>query len=918
MSRPVRRFVAAASTLVLVGALGTCECAPPAPGPPAPLPLDTVLGPGEVRCGPVTKASELIGGPVAYGQVGRAFRCHNARVRFLLQDGSRPAGNSVEGGNIIDIDRVRPDELADGNDTFREMVSALGALEVRVESIEVRNDGADGRPGVLRVRGRPTALSLAPQAAFLSQDLQGEIVTDYTLAPDSDVIQIDTTFFNEGDTVFGALGADFVAIGGATPVVAPEFGFGEAPSFGRVTFLAGARGGDVNVGYVCDGRDATIPLVDAGITVPLCNDELIIGAEGGFRRFLIVGDGTVDSVARQAWRLRDIATGEVAGAVASAVAGTLVSALSAPLSSSDSHVVNEARVVDGRFRLALPPGDYTLVAHAPLLTGAQVARSAEVAVTVAAGQESAVALALGGQGRLEVTTRFDDDVVRPAKLTIVPVDDTPRANAVLGELSGSGVVRTEGSADGRFAVDVPVGRYDVYVTRGFEFTRFAQRVDVAAGGAVVVDAELARALDTTGALGGEFHQHSLGSIDAAVPVPRKVLENATEGVEIAVSTDHDNVVDYRPFVDALGLSAHVVAFAGNEVSYQAIGHFNAWPWALDPADPLRDVGSRLWWGKTLPELFDDIRAGGGPDTLVQLNHPRSNGAGVLAAMLFDPTTGRRLPRDPPRLPTLPPRVYEAWSPDFDAIEVNTDLGDPALFTAEGAAELARRADDDSTSVPVLADWFGLMGAGLPVAAMGNSDTHGVNEGVGYPRTFLFVDAAGGSDDPTALTAAQLQQTVRAQRTAIAQGCLLTLTIDGSPRMGHLDVVAVADARRARVRLQAPPHVGVGRLEVYVNGRVQRLAFDGATFGVDAAGPLSLPVADIAGVEPAARLDHPVAGLPLDVDSVVVAVSRGGQGLAPTGGGETLCVSPPLYVDADGDGRVTPWLSGTEQVTARVP
>jgi hypothetical protein len=82
--------------------------------------------------------------------------------------------------------------------------------------------------------------------------------------------------------------------------------------------------------------------------------------------------------------------------------------------------------------------------------------------------------------------------------------------------------------------------------------------------------------------------------------------------------------------------------------------------------------------------------------------------------------------------------------------------------------------------------------------------------------------------------------------------------------------------------------------------------------------LSLPLAGVAGDLPTARLDHALTGLPLDVDSVVVAISRGGQGLAPTGGGETICVSPPLYVDADGDGRFTPWLAATEQVTTPTP
>jgi hypothetical protein len=906
----------------LLLALATCECAPPSSSPEH-LDLDTVLGPGQVRCGPVTKESELIGGPVAYGQVGRAYRCHNARIRFLLQDGSRPVGNSVEGGNLIDIDRVRPDEIAAGHDTFREFVSALGALEVHVEGIDVVNDGTDGKPGVVRVRGRPAPLSLAPQAAFLSQDLQGEIVTDYELAADSDVIKITTTLFNEGDTQFGVLGADFVAIGGATPAIAPEFGFGSAPNFGRASFLVGARGDDVNVGYVCDGRDAVIPLVDAGITVPLCNDELVIGSEGGFTRYVVVGDGSVDSVARTAWQLRGIDVGEVQGAVAGAPAemldGTLVSALSAPLSDPDSHVVNEARVHDGRYAIALPPGDYTLVAHAPLLSGARIARSPEVAVHVDADADATVTvdLALGGRGHLAVDTAFDDGVVRPVKLTVVPVDDTPRAADVLRELGVEGAVRYEGSVDGRFSIDVPVGRYDVYVTRGFEFSRFVQRVQIEDGSAEQVHATLARAIDTTGFVAGEFHQHSLGSIDAAVPVPRKVLENAIEGIEVAVSTEHDNVYDFRPFVDELGLAPFMVAFAGNEVSYQAIGHFNVYPWAIDPADPLRDSGSRMWWGKTFPQMVDDVRAGAGKDAIVQLNHPRSGGAGVLAAMLFDPTTGRRLPRDPPSLPTLPPRIYEAWTPAFDAIEVNTNLGTADLFTAEGQVELARRADEEETSIPTLADWFGLMGAGLPVAAMGNSDTHRVDEGVGYPRTFLFT----GVDDATTLDESHLQQTIRAQHTAVAQGCLLTLTIDGAPRMGHDDVVDQTTAQRAHVRLQAPPHVSVGRLEVYVNGRVQPLVSDGAVVAVDDDdGTISLALngvvsAPALGVD---RLDHALSGLPLLTDAVVVAVSRGGSGLAPTGGGETICVSPPLYVDGDGDGRFSPWLASTETVTTAVP
>jgi hypothetical protein len=900
----------------IIAAASSCSCgdAPP-PVIEGHLDLDTVLGPGEVRCGPVTKQSELIGGPQAYGQVGRSFRCHNSRIRFLIQDATRPIGNSTEGGDLIDIDRVRPDELADGEDTFREYLPALGANEVRVESITVVNDGTNGQAGIIRVQGRPTTITLAPQAAFLSQDIVGVVFTDYVLEPDSDVITITTTLINEGDRVEAGLGADFLAFGGATPPYSPERGFGEVPLFTKIAFLAGARGKAVNTAFVCDQRDILIPLVESGATVAICDDNLFIGSEGGFTRSIIVGDGSLDSVARPAWALRGIPTGEVSGVVEGASEGTIVSALTAPLpldgSDEGSRVMNEARVNDdGSYTMALPPGEYTLVAHVPDLTGSNFGRSNQVAVVVVVdAPATAPALTLGRSGNITVTTTFEDNVTRPAKLTLIPLGDTQKGSAVLREFDKDGAARFLVTNNGTFDAAVPPGRWRVLVTRGFEFSRHDEEVDVVAGGSVFVAATLERAIVSTGWVAGEFHQHTLSSLDAVVPLPLKVMENAAEGIEVAVSTEHDNIVDFRPFVEALGLSDHVVAFAGNEVSYQAIGHFNAFPFLIDDADPFRDIGTRLWWLKTLPEMFADIRTAAETDAIVQVNHPRSGGSGMMASLKFDPTDGRRIPRDPPELPTLPPTIYNAWSPAFDAIEVNTNLGSAEQFTADGAA-LRDLARNDATAVPALADWFGLMGAGLPVAAMGNSDSHTIDEGVGYPRTFLFT----GSDDPTSLTEPKLQEVIRAQQTAIAEGCFLTLEIDDAPRMGHGDLLTRAEGDVLVARVQAPPHVTLGNLEVYVNGVTQKISGTLDSIVVDdAAGVLSLPLAGVAGTGNE-RLKHTLAQLPLSADSVVVVVSRGGSGLDPSGGGQVICVSPPAYVDGDGDGSFTPWLSATEEVT----
>ena len=898
----------------------TCSC-DPASGPlviEGHLDLDTVLGDGEVRCGPVLKQAELIGGPLGFGQIGRSFRCHNNRIRFLIQDASRPIGNSIEGGDLIDIDRVRPDELVDGEDTFREFVPALGANEVHVESIDIINDGTNGKAGIIRVRGRPTTISLAPQAAFLSQDIVGEVFTDYALAPNSDIIEITTTLRNEGSPLEAGLGADFLAFGGSTPPMTPEHGFGEVPIFTHVSFLAGARGQAVNIAFVCEQRDILIPLVESGATVAICDDNLFIGSEGGFRRFIVVGDGSLDSVARQAWALRGTVTGEVSGSVVGVVAGTIVSALTAALpvdgSNDGSRVQNEARVNDdGTWTMALPPGDYTVVAHVPDLSGQSVGRSNQAAIVVIEGNStSAPVLTLGNSGRIRVTTSFDDGGVHPAKLTLVPLGGAQGASAVLLDFAAGGAARYAVTNNGTFDVAVPPGRWRVLVTRGFEFSRHDEEVDVAAGAAVDVTASLVRAIDTTGWLGGEFHQHSLGSIDAVVPLPLKVMEGAAEGIEVEVSTEHDNISDYRPFVESLGLSEAVVAFPGNEVSYQAIGHFNAFPFLIDDADPFRDIGTRLWWLKTLPDMFRDIRSAAGTDAIIQLNHPRSNATGVMASMKFNPTDGRRFPRARPGLKTLPTTIYEDWSPAFDAIEVNTNIGAPELFVADGI-ELSDRAANDATSVPALADWFGLMGAGLPTAAMGNSDSHRIDEGIGYPRTFVFT----GTDDPTTLTEVELQDVIRRQRTAIGEGCMITLDVDGISRMGRGDVLTTLEGSKLVARLQAPPHVTVGRLEVYINGLARKLSADGDSIAIDDLGVLSLPLAALvrSGSE---RLKHGLTLPALSEDAVVVVLSRGGTGLAPTGGGEVICISPAAYIDVDGDGSFTPWLAQTEEVTTPIP
>jgi hypothetical protein len=876
-------------------------------------PLDTILGEGEVRCGPVTKPSELIGGPLAYGQVGHSFRCHNARIRFLVQGEKRPFGNSSYGGNLIDIDWVRDSEAEDGHDAFREFVVAYGVQEVQVDAIEIANDGRNGKAGKIRVSGHLATLSLAPQAAYLSQELPVYVQTDYILDPDVDFVAIETTLINESDEqLFSVMYADFVAFGGVNQTLSPIHGFDSVPLFSDVPFLA-SGGSDVSYSYICSDGDPLIIFAEGGITLPVCRDDGIVVESATYTRYIAVGDGTIESASRKAYAIKGspsgLVTGQVRNAAGEPVANAFVSAvLGVSIDDPGAVTANRTKTdASGTYELTLAPGQYHVVAFE-----SGEGRSEAISLILESSSTEQADLELPAKGTLIISTRFLDRAgesldALPAKLSVQPLENGYVPNGVLGEFEKHGLVRSVGSTDGNFQLSIIPGTYRLYVTRGFEFSRYQSDITLVAGATEELQAEISHVLNTDGYVGAEFHQHTLASTDSDVPLGVKVLENASEGIEFAASTDHDNISDFTPYVQAQGLENHLVVIPGNEVSYQSIGHFNVYPWNIDPEDPFRDVGTRIWWQKTVPELFDHVSELAG-NPIVQLNHPRSSSAGMLGALRFNPATGSRYDRGEPQLPSLPDNIYQEWPTQFQAIEVNNNLGTVQDYTLEGYAEISRRAEDDPGDVPALADYFGLLGSGMAIAAMGNSDTHDYGEGTGYPRNFVRVQ---GSTPPD-ISADAVREAIALQRVAVGEGCLIELKTDTSSPMGLAEMISASELDSLRVVLQAPPHVTLEKLEIYQNGMAQSLVQVDGQINIQDGGSLSLELAQIETGDTVKRLDTSVGNLSGD-DFILLALARGGSGLSPTGGGAPFCFSAPLYVDMDGDNLFQPWLAATQTI-----
>ncbi|CAN92601.1 hypothetical protein predicted by Glimmer/Critica [Sorangium cellulosum So ce56] len=528
----------------------------------------------------------------------------------------------------------------------------------------------------------------------------------------------------------GIVAGDFVFFGNQNDVFAPGAGFDEdtavqdAWNAGRNSFQApltfdfvAAAGGDVSYGYFTKAAEGAAPSV---VNVPLfasaatafvsasrsClfseEDDAACDAHRAFsyERYLAVGDGDVSSVTGVMHRLRGTATGAVSGHVL--WEDTLEAAPNArvfvfadpdparPFASLDELVAanREARgdvglideidadlgldpSEDGDFRGALPPGSYLLVAR----NAAGTAMSAPVRVSLRAGQEVELSPRLPAPARVRYRVADEAGQRVPAKLAFASLDEAGRRlpgdgrrRVYLGDgRLGNGNRAVEITATGEGEVEIEPGRYQITVSRGIEYGIYVERdVTLAPGRTFQLDATLVREVDTSGWMSADMHLHSEPSFDSGMALARRVATAAAEGVELAVSTDHDVETDYQPTARALGLAPHLATAIGAEITTLEQGHFIGFPLGYDELD-VPGHGAHDWTCEPGGAILDAIRASGdgtvAPLTIVA--HPRDGFFGYIDQLGVDTYT---MGRTPTFLEENNP-VFRTASCAFDAMEV---------------------------------------------------------------------------------------------------------------------------------------------------------------------------------------------------------------------------------------------------------
>jgi hypothetical protein len=455
----------------------------------------------------------------------------------------------------------------------------------------------------------------------------------------------------------------------------------------------------------------------------------------------------------------------------------------------------------------------------------------------------------------------------PCKLTLVGVSGTPRPQFTrndIGRQEGDAIAAHDRimAASGVGVAHVPLGTYDVYVSRGPEWELAVMRKLVVGPRGAQVVARLHHSVDTPGWISADFHVHAASSTDSRVPMHDRIYEFLSDGVEVITSTDHNVVTDYAPLIQELGVGRSITSIVGDEMTTGSWGHFGAWP--LPQQLERAGHGAVLVHGRNAADFFADVRQNA-PHAIIDVHHPRiDNEIGYFQLGQLD-TEHDRAGRP-------------GFSFDFDALEV-----------LNGYQDSERRSIDR-----VIDDWFRLLNHGHLITATGNSDTHHLDHNIGgYPRNYVRVI----QDAPTMITPRAIADAIRAHRSFLTTAPFVRL------RVGSAEIGDVADVRGGKaevdVEVRAAPWVSVSSVLLYANGReVKRWA--------------------VAPSQTVLRL-HERFELPLDADGWVVARVDGSEPLAPVVGDRVhfdvrpFALTNPVFLDRDGNGVYDPPLR-----TAAVP
>jgi hypothetical protein len=824
--------------------------------------------PPKARARRISDAADLIHGPLAHSRLGD-YLLANDKARFVIQDAPQRDLWSVGafGGNIIDAELVGHPGL----DNFLEIQPALNIETViNAQTVEIVNDGQDGTAAIIRTCGPDDLLDfvnpstiiegvgLSFPAAADDKDYDVDGCTEYALEPDTTYVRMTTTIFNNEEVERGFFVGDYLngsgeleqwttSGGGIGELLTNVLGIMSYIGYGEAT---GVDYSHLNVPLPESPIQRSTFFSTAGVSYIMHSHSIIgvlagnpptfvVPAQGSnsFTRFFGVGDGSGGNAIAMQSAVEGTPTGTIRGCVTLGGSPAPAARVSVVRSGLASQYVTGP---DGCYRGLIPTGTYQVAAAvrgAMYEDGGSTPTFHTVTITEGAVTTQDIALPATGRVRVQITDPSGEPL--PGRVSVIGFDPSPETTMIVRHPLGSdvsgvfndvtrdpvpfGMVWMQYSdANGVVEFDLEPGTYELAVSRGVEYSLFRAPLTSRAGETTMLEARLARVVDTSGFVSSDYHVHGINSADARVSHTDRVMQFAGEGVDNIIMTDHHSHTDLTPRITALGFEPFVHATIGEEITTWDYGHFNAYPLRIDPSRP--SGGSTDWAGAAPPgrdfpaygafsltpaQILAEATTGSTstPDTTIQINHIDS----FFLPLQIDTAL-------------VPPRSF--ISPETKlAYRLDPSSGNlfhhfPALEVWNGSGRGAQ-AEFLNNRMGI---WMNHLNQGLLTTAIADTDTHSFrNLETAGARTWT----ASPTDDATAINPSDITRAVDAGRAMGGQGVYVQarlLAMDGSSGVADLSWSGSTLVRSTNgdvdleITVQAPLWAPYDRIEIYANAR----------------------------------------------------------------------------------------------------
>jgi hypothetical protein len=276
----------------------------------------------------------------------------------------------------------------------------------------------------------------------------------------------------------------------------------------------------------------------------------------------------------------------------------------------------------------------------------------------------------------------------PSRLTIINQRNSlqpVKADAGDTLASRCGVIY---SGTGNFSFTLPAGRYKIYASRGFEYGVDSVELDLSLRQNLSRQLKLKHEVNLKDWVSVDTHLHTLehsGHGDATMK--ERILTIAGEGLDYAVITEHNKVVNIEDSVKRMKMDKWFTPIAGDELTTN-VGHFNIFP--ADSALP-HEVNN---WA----ELNENLKKNKDVKIVI-LNHARD--------------------------------MHNGFRPS-DSLQYLAAKEIPA-----NAMEIINSGSQQTDPRQLYLDWLSLISKGIVLTPVGSSDSHDVSRFIpGQGRTYV--------------------------------------------------------------------------------------------------------------------------------------------------------------------------------------